>query len=193
MISDQKRDWGRNYSRLLLNVRHLHLRVRNSPDWCNVQPRPPVSSVATLSLLSHAQNGRWLTPSAVGRRHANTLERNGRCIPGPSVPVRTDMYTGEAHGHACVLTCAVCMHENTRMQIKKTPERHRERKRGGEIRGRTPAAPTPIDSKEPWTPFFNKPTLHVPGTPSQQILSAAYPKQHESRRILISTARDGSG
>lgn len=63
------------------------------------------------------------------------------------------------------------------------------RDRGGEIRGET-WAPTPVDSKETWTPFFNKPTLHVSGTLCQPVHSAPYPKQHESRRILISTAWD---
>lgn len=71
----------------------------------------------------------------------------------------------------------------------RTPERDREGERE-EIRGGTQAASTPIDSKEAWT--FNKPTLHVPGSLSQQIHSAAYPKQRESRRILISAARDQS-
>lgn len=50
---------------------------------------------------------------------------------------------------------------------------------------------TPIDSKEAWTPFFNKATLDVPGTPAQQTHSA-YPKQQESATMLISTVRDRS-
>lgn len=98
------------------------------------------------------------------------------------MPVHRDMYTRRAHAgrHACVLTCIV--HKS------RTPEcKLSTRDRGGEIRGET-WAPTPVDSKETWNPFFNKPTLHVSGTLSQLVHSAAYPKQHESRRILISTA-----
>lgn len=88
----------------------------------------------------------------------------------------------------------VCTQTASRKQTETHPPecKQRERERGGEIRGGTQTAPTPIDSKEAWTPFFNKPTLHVPGSPSQQIHSAAYPREQESRSVLISTARDWS-
>lgn len=79
---------------------------------------------------------------------------------------------------------------HTNQNTKRTPDRERERR--GETRGGTHTSPTPIDSKETWTPFLNKTTVHAPGTPSQQKHSTAYPKQQESRRLYISTVRDPS-
>lgn len=74
-----------------------------------------------------------------------------------------------------------------------TPERERkrERKGGGEIKAGTHAAAATIGGNEAWTLFFTEATL-VPGRLSKQILSAAYPKQHESGRTLISPAGDYS-
>lgn len=91
----------------LCHVPFCHL-YNSCHDFCP-SARSLISHVPTLSVPRHTQNGQWLRPSAVGRHHANTLERNGWWIPGPSVPVHRDMYTGKAHAgrHACVLTCIV--------------------------------------------------------------------------------------
>lgn len=111
------KDWGRInlFSYYLLMLCHMHL--CSSHPWCYpMWLHSHIPHLPMLSMPSHAQNGRRLTPSAVGGRHANILERNGRHIPGPSVPVHTDMYTWEVHRHACVLTGTVRMDTNTRSQ-----------------------------------------------------------------------------
>lgn len=68
-------------------------------------------------------------------------------------------------------------HQNTNI----TPERNE-----GRYGGKTPTVPTPIDSEEAWILFFNKPTLHVPGT---HHTLQSYPKQQKSRKLLIRVER----
>lgn len=81
----------------------------------------------------------------------------------------THMYCMYGHKHK-----VTNKHQNT----NKTPEGE-----DGEIRGGTQADPTPIDSKEAWTPFFNKPTLHVPGTLSADTLCSISKTAREQEDI----------
>lgn len=121
----------------------------------------------------------------MGGRHTYTLERNGWCIPGPSVPVHTDMYTREVQG-TCLCTHMYCLYAH-----RHKPRHTQTLEYKWDTRDKTGQEAALLIAKRRGLPFL--PTLHVPGSLSQQIHSAAYPKQQESRRILISTARDQSG
>lgn len=89
------------------------------------------------------QNGRQLTPSAVGGHHANILEQNGWSFPGPSVPKHTDMYTGKVGKQAFL--CSVKQSESdtqTSEHKEKSGERE-ERGREGSGRALTSSSSPP--------------------------------------------------
>lgn len=80
--------------------RHRHTRF----PWSICTPPMRLHSLIPHQPLNAIRHSKWPMVKAIcgGRLHANTLERNGWSIPAPSVPVHTDMYTGEV---------PVCSHE----------------------------------------------------------------------------------